>query len=101
MKVTIPGRNTEATITRHAITNTELGVAGYYEAEIGGHKIRVAGRWDDEFRQDDTHPAHIAEHVWVDGEYTPTDEDNQPELDEEGTTTEEIARAIAEQIGTR
>lgn len=98
-------REFEVEIGRHAVVQTSLGFAGYVEATLpDGTKVRFAGRWDNPYNQTETEPAHVAEVIWVDGEFVPwedpPDENGHTFLiGDDGLTTEEIVQAVAKEIG--
>jgi len=56
------------TVVRQAICATKMGFAGYAEVQTpDGTLIQVVGRYDNEYEQTETEMAHVAEHIWVNG----------------------------------
>jgi hypothetical protein len=71
------------TVVRQAICATKMGFAGYVEVQTpDGTLIQVVGRYDNEYEQTETEMAHVAEHIWVNGDYY------KPDDGESGTTIE-------------
>lgn len=64
----------ELKLLRHAICETEMGVAGFVDVEIGGRRVEIVAFYDNAYAQDDEHPASYTERVRVDGVWLPEEE---------------------------
>jgi len=105
----ISGKETiDVELTRHAVCETEMGVAGYVDAVVASHRVEIVASYDNEYAQDDGHPASYVEHVRVDGRWLPEEEPEVgTKLDfsipgmhpEDRLTAEDLFCAIAEKLG--
>jgi len=97
--------DTLVVVRNQAICKTQLGFAGYVDVETeDGTEIRVVGRYDDPFSQTEDTPAHVAEHIWVNGEYFEADDGEMATTIETPSgeiNTENIVMAVAKAIGLK
>lgn len=87
------------TVRRHALCDTELGLAGYFEATMPDPlgSLCVVGRWDRSDLPDHDTP-WCAEHIWLNGDLIDFTEEGSHFLllegDSGGVTVEDIATEL-------
>ncbi len=100
----------QITVRRHAIADTGVGIAGYFDAVLPDGRVVVAvGRWDDAAsigHADEGADVWCAEYVWVDGALKELVDGEEGSIflvlrgADEGVMVEDIARAIHEATKT-
>jgi hypothetical protein len=86
----------EIEVRHHALADTGVGIAGFFDALLSdGRAIVTVGRWDDE-RCGHNKTPWCAEQVWLDDEFTETLEEGSLYVSVGGSevSVEDIALAI-------
>jgi len=100
VRVKVCGRH-EVVVTKHALTRTDTGIAGYFEATVGNTRVRAAGRWDDARAMPDEEVPHMGECVWVNGERVENEDETSYSIaigEDDGLTVEDIAVSTSNQV---
>ena len=99
----------EVSIKKSAVCETTMGVAGYLHLEMSGHQVEIIASYDNEYAQDDDHPAGYVEHIKVDGTWWEPKEEafgsmtlpfEVPGIDpEDQIAVEDLFHAVAKHLG--